>query len=167
MAAIHFFRYANRCSHKTDATTCFGKLLRSNAGCNNNRTDARLLATMLRERIERLTPWAPDDEATRRLNHFCELRRQLVNDRTRLVQKLTDRLRCCFPQALSWPHVRPFIALMMEMLRRWPDPRELKKADRRALVKVFNEHRLTNKKPQDGESLDSNSVCGVEDKNAL
>jgi len=121
----------------------------SNAGSKNDRSDARLLARMLRERIDTLTPWTPDTENTRLLGRFCEIRRQLVDERTRYVQQLTDRLKCCFPQALTWPGAKSFSPLMLELLRRWPDPRKLKKADRRILAKVFAEYKLKNQKQQD------------------
>ena len=120
----------------------------TNAGCKSDETDARLLATMLRERIGSLRPWTPDDESTRKLARFSELRRNLVNERTRLLQQLTDCLKCCYSQALTLPHVRLFGPLMLELLRRYPDPRQLKKADRRVLVKVFAEFKLRNEKQQ-------------------
>ena len=103
---------------------------------------------MLRERIGSLRPWTPNDECTRKLARFSELRRNLVNERTRLLQQLTDRLKCCYSQALTLPHVRPFGPLMLELLRRFPDPRQLRKADRRVLVKVFSEFKLTNERQQ-------------------
>lgn len=120
----------------------------TNAGCKSDETDARLMATMLRERFGSLRPWIPDDECTRKLARFCELRRNLVNERTRLLQQLTDRLKCCYSQALAFPHVKQFGPLMLELLRRYPDPRQLKKADRRVLVKVFAEFKLRNKEQQ-------------------
>ena len=76
------------------------------------------------------------------------MRRKLVDERTRLTQQLIDQLKCCFPLALKLPGVKPFSPLMLEMLRRWPDPRELRKADRRVLVKVFAEYSLRNQKQQ-------------------
>jgi hypothetical protein len=121
----------------------------SNAGSKSDPSDARLLARMLCERIDTLTPWTPASDNTRLLARLCEVRRQTVDERSRIVQQLTDCLKCSFPQALTWPGVKSFSPLMLEMLRRWPDPRQLKKADRRVLVKVFNEHGLKNRPPYD------------------
>lgn len=120
----------------------------SNAGCKDDVTDAILLARMLRERISFLKPWTPDDENTRLLARLCQTRRKLVDERTRLIQQLTDQLKCCFPLALELPGIKRFSPLMLEILRRWPDPRELRKADRKVLVKVFAEYALRNKKQQ-------------------
>ena len=59
----------------------------TNAGCKNDETDAWLLATMLRERIGSLRPWTPDDECTRKLARFSELRRNLVNEPGAMVSR--------------------------------------------------------------------------------
>jgi transposase len=120
----------------------------SNAGCKDDRTDARLLARMLFERIAELKAWVPDDERTRLLARLSEARRKLVNQRTRLTQQLTDQLKACYPLSLKLPAVKTFSPLHLEILRRWPDPRQLKKADRRVLVRVFNDHALRNKQQQ-------------------
>ena len=116
----------------------------SNAGCKDDLTDARLLAQMLRERISSLKPWLPDDEDTRLLARLCQTRRRLVDERTRFLQQLTEQLKCCFPLALKLPGITPFSPLMLELLRRYPDPRELRKVDRRILVKIFAEYSLRN-----------------------
>lgn len=120
----------------------------SNAGCKDDVTDAILLARMLSERISLMKPWTPDDENTRLLARLCQTRRKLVDERTRLIQQLTDQLKCCFPLALKLPGIQSFSPLMLEMLRRWPDARELRKADRRILVKVFTEYAFRNKEQQ-------------------
>ncbi len=121
----------------------------SNAGCKDDVTDAILLARMLRERISFLKAWEPDDENTRMLARLCEVRRKLVDERTRLTQQLTDQLKCCVPLALNLPGIKSFSPLMLEILRRWADPRQLRKADRRVLVKVCAEYRLRNEKQQE------------------
>lgn len=120
----------------------------SNAGCKDDLTDARLLAQMLRERISSLKPWLPDDEDTRLLARLCQTRRRLVDERTRFLQQLTEQLKCCFPLALKLPGITPFSPLMLELLRRYPDPRELRKVDRRILVKIFAEYSLRNENQQ-------------------
>lgn len=120
----------------------------SNAGCKDDLTDARLLARMLRERIATLKPWLPDDENTRLIARLCETRRNLVNERTRLCQQLTAQLKACFPLALKLAGAKPFSPMLLEILRRWPDPRELLKADRKILVKVFIDFSFRNEQQQ-------------------
>lgn len=110
----------------------------SNAGCKADVSDAQLLARMLRERIDWLPPWTPDDEPTRLLARLCQNRRKLVDERTRLTQQLIDQLKSYFPLALQLGggSVSP---LVLALLRRWPDPRSLRRSDPRVLVKVFRE----------------------------
>jgi len=112
----------------------------TNAGCKADRSDAWLLARMLYERQSRLTPWQGDDESTRTLARLCQSRRQLVDEQTRLTLQLTEQLKAYFPLALGLKTGRSFNALLLEVLRRWPDPRALQQADRRLLHKVFKQH---------------------------
>lgn len=112
----------------------------SNAGCKDDPTDAWLLARMLQERIRLLKPWTPDDESTRLLSRLCQTRRELVNERTRLNQQLIDRLKAYFPLALELNSSRSVCLLVLDLLRRWPDPRSLQRADRRILHRVLREH---------------------------
>jgi len=115
----------------------------SNAGCKDDPADARLLATMLRERIRLLKPWNPDDESTRLLAQLCQARRQLVNERTRLIQQLIDQLKSFFPVVLKL-NSRSVSAMVLDLLRRWPDPRCLQRADRRTLHRVLRDHGYRN-----------------------
>jgi transposase len=112
----------------------------SNSGCKGDKPDARLLARMLYERHSVLKPWQPDDPRTRMLARLCHTRRQLVDERTRLIQQLISQLKACFPMALELNIGRSISALVLEILRRWPDPRQLKRADRRTLQRVLQDH---------------------------
>ncbi len=116
----------------------------SNAGCKDDPTDAQLLARMLRERIQLLQPWKPDDESTRLLARLCQTRRQLVDERTRLTQQLIDQLKAYFPLVLKLNSSPSVNSLVLELLRRWPDPRQLKRAERRILHRVLKEHGYRN-----------------------
>lgn len=116
----------------------------SNAGCKNDTSDARLLARMLCERHKQLRAWQPDDESTRLLARLCQTRRQWVNERTRLTQQLIDQLKGYFPLALELNSERSVSPMILELLRRWPDPRQLQRADRRILHKVLKAHGCRN-----------------------
>lgn len=106
----------------------------NNAGCKADQSDAWFLARMLCERQTILKAWQPDDENTRLLAQLCKTRRKLVDQRTKLNQQLIDLLKACYPLMLDLKLKQP---LMLEILRRWPDPRQLKRADRRILHRVF------------------------------
>ncbi len=112
----------------------------SSAGCKADRSAAALLARMLCERHTQLAPWRPDDETTRVLARLCRNRRQLIDEKTRLTQQALEQLKAYFPQVLRLKTGKSFSPLLLAVLRRWPDPRKLKRADRRLLHKVFRQH---------------------------
>ena len=68
---------------------------------------------------QKLKPWRPADEHTRTLQFLVEHRRKLVNDKTRLTNRLTSVLKGYFPHVLRW-----FAALdtplVCDFLKRWP-----------------------------------------------
>ena len=116
----------------------------SNAGCKDDLTDARLLARMLRERVQVLQPWRPDDEPTRLLARLCQTRRQLVDQRTGLMQQLVSQLKAYYLLVLQLGPTPVVTPLVLELVRRWPDPRQLQRADRRLLHRVLREHGYRN-----------------------
>jgi len=97
------------------------------SGGKNDPVDAELLLEMLRTHGDRLSAWVPDDVATRQLRLLAERRRQLVNQRTRLTNRLTALLKEYFPQALEWagPLGSPEAC---EFLTRWPTLQALQQA---------------------------------------
>lgn len=68
----------------------------------------------------------------------------MVNERTRLTQQLIDQLKAYFPLILEFNSSQSVSSLVLELLRRWPDPRCLKRADRRILQRVLREHGYRN-----------------------
>jgi transposase len=114
-------------------------------------SDARYIARMLRERIATLRPWLPDDESTRRLNHLSEQRRNIVNDRVSMRQQLTAHLKSYFPLLLELFGAKSQLPLLLAMLGRWSDPRELRRADRRLVDRVLRENGI--RKEEDRQEL--------------
>jgi transposase len=102
-------------------------------------TDAAYLAELLLSHRDRLRVWRPDDEQTRTLRYLVEHRRRLVDDRTRIGNRMTALLKCYFPQVLHWfPSVRT--ALVCDFLLRWPSLDALRRVRRETLSKFFREH---------------------------
>lgn len=99
--------------------------------------DAALLLRLLRERGDELRRYEPDDALTRRLNQFCHTRRSLVDDRTGLLQQLQSVLKTSNPLALDLVGGKAESALLREILRRWPDPRQLRRVQPETLRKLF------------------------------
>ena len=58
--------------------------------------DAEYLVELLIQHRDRLKPWLPDDEKTRTLQYLVEHRRRLVNDRTRISNRMAALLKGYF-----------------------------------------------------------------------
>jgi transposase len=102
-------------------------------------SDAAYLAELLAHHREHLRAWQPDDEQTRTLRYLVEYRRRLVEDRTRISNRLTSLLKCYFPQVLEWfPDIRT--TLVSVFLLRWPSLETLHRVRRETLSKFFREH---------------------------
>ena len=92
-------------------------------------SDADYLLDLLQHHRARLRPWRPDDEQTRTLRLLVEQRRRLINDRTRLSNRLTAQLKCYFPQVLDW-FAELSTVLVCDFLTRWPTLTPPRKPDR-------------------------------------
>jgi transposase len=118
-------------------------------GGKDDPTDAKYLARMLRERITTLTPWQPDDEKIRLLSHLSQQRRKLVDSQTRLRLQLIAQIKAYYPLALELFGKEWQLPLLLSVLRRWADPRQLRRADRRIIRRVLSEHSVRNDEQQD------------------
>ena len=102
-------------------------------------TDAAYAAELLHQHRDRLTAWSPDDATTRTLQFLVEQRRRLVNDRTRLTNRLTAALKAYFPQALRWlPDLSTDLACAF--LTRWPSLAALQRARATTIEQFFRTH---------------------------
>lgn len=110
----------------------------------NDPTDAKYLARMLWERISLLRPWVPDDQQTRLLGQLCSQRRLVVDQQTKLRQRLTDTLKQYFPVVLELFGSSHQLELLLAILNRWSDPRTLRRADRILIDRVLKEHGVRN-----------------------
>ena len=117
-------------------------------GGKDDPTDAKYLARMLRERITTLTPWQPDDENTRLLANLCEQRRKMVDGQTKLRLQLIAQLKSYFPVVLELFGTVRQQPLLLSVLSRWLDPRQLRRADRRLIRRVLSEHSVRNEERQ-------------------
>jgi transposase len=105
------------------------------SGAKDDPVDGDLLLDLVLHHRAHLRPLQPDTEQTRLVQHLVEARRKLVNEKTRQVQRLTDKLKLYFPQMLSW-FENVDSPLVGELLRRWPTLEALQKA-RPATLRCF------------------------------
>lgn len=119
------------------ATACDFRKAVYPSGSKDDPRDADLLLEFLLKHRDRLRAWRPDNAHTRELQFLVEDRRQLVQDKTRCLNRLTLRLKQYFPQVLAWFGSADSVWLW-RFLERWPDLDSLRKA-RRSTLKTFVE----------------------------
>jgi len=109
------------------------------SGAKGDPGDTALLLEILlhhRQHLRRLDPDTPD---TRRLAMLTELRRKLVDERTRHSNRLTAGLKLYYPQPLDW--IENIDApLGCDLLQRWPTFQQLQRAHPDTLRRFFHQH---------------------------
>lgn len=114
------------------------------SGAKDDQRDSYYLARMLQERQADLRPMKPDDPLTRKISLLCQTRRQLVDDKTGVIQQLHAVLKMFFPLLLDLPGNRLDCQFKQEVMRRWPDPRKFQKTNPKTLEKLLRRHRCGN-----------------------
>jgi transposase len=107
----------------------------------DDRSDAEIALELLlchREKLQRLIPQSADMRA---LATLVEQRRHLVDDKTRITNRLTSTLKEYFPQALDWFEDRDTV-LFCDFLQRWPSLKHVKRARPATLRSFFWAHNL-------------------------
>jgi len=118
----------------------------SPSGSKDDPADARLLAQFLQHYGAQLRPLTPDTTATRKLGRLTEIRRKLVDERTRLTLQLRSTLKQYFPQLIELcPDPRP---LLLELLQRWPTLALLQRVHPKTLRAFLRQHGLANEDRQ-------------------
>ena len=75
---------------------------------------------------------------------LVEQRRQLMNDRVRITNRLRNTLKQYYPQPLEW-FGRIDTLLFCDFIRRWPSLIQARRARRATLEKFFREHNMNRK----------------------
>jgi transposase len=111
----------------------------SPSGAKDDPTDAELALEFLLKHPEKLAPLNPQSARMRTLEQLVEMRRRLVNDQTRITNRLTSTLKNYYPQALEWFPDKASL-LFCDFLTRWPTPKAARAARRATLKRFFHEH---------------------------
>lgn len=109
------------------------------SGPKGDPSDAGLLLEILLKHRERLRRLEPDTVENRLLLMLVEIRRKLVNERTRQSNRLTAWLKMYFPQPLDWID-NIDSPLGCDFLERWPTLEKLQRARTETLEDFFREH---------------------------
>lgn len=111
------------------------------SGAKDDPTDAELALEFLLKHPERLSPLDPQSAQMRALEQLVEMRRRLVDDQTRLTNRLTSALKNYFPQVLEWFADKASL-VFCDFLARWPTAKAARQARRATLERFFNEHNV-------------------------
>jgi len=104
-------------------------------------SDAVLLSDFLSKHLERLRPWRAEDVETRKLRLLLENREKLVDDRTRLCNRLRAELKLYFQQALEWGGelTKP---MSWAFLLKWSTLPDLQKVSKKKFLDFFYAHHV-------------------------
>jgi transposase len=110
------------------------------SGAKDDRCDAMLLEEYVRLHGHKLKALEADTVETRTLAGLVETRRQLVDERTRLVEQLHSVLKTYYPLAETLLGELMTKLTAADWLARWPDLESLQKADASTLRSFFFKH---------------------------
>ena len=92
-------------------------------------TDAALALELLRRHPEKIVPLRRESANMRALRRFVEARRDLVQDRVRVTNRLTYTLKAYFPQVLDWFRDKE-TDVFAAFLEHWPSLPDAQRARR-------------------------------------
>ena len=114
------------------------------SGSKDDPRDAELLLDILQHHRRHLRPLTPDTTEIRKLQLLVADRRDLVDEKTRHKNRLSDRLKQYYPQVLQWfDDLDAPVAL--DFLERWPTLAAAQQARPSALRKFFDKHGCHNR----------------------
>lgn len=111
------------------------------SGAKDDLPDARVCLELVRDHADKLRPLQPQDPQTLKLAGLTEVRRDMVDRRTTLLNQTTSLLKSYYPQALAVLEDLK-TALARAFLKRWPDLISLKTAQPATLKTFFYRHNV-------------------------
>ena len=111
------------------------------SGAKDDPTDAALALDLLRRHPERLAPLKCESEDMRALRRLVQARRDLVQDRVRVTNRLTFTLKDYFPQIVEWFRDKE-TEVFAAFLERWPSLEAVQRARRETVVAFFHAHNV-------------------------
>ena len=111
----------------------------SPSGAKDDPSDARIALDLLLRHPERLQPLKPQSASMRILTSLVEERREVVNEITRITNRLGSVLKQYYPQALDWFEHRNTI-IFCDFLTRWPTVVHARRARAATLQAFFHSH---------------------------
>jgi len=109
------------------------------SGAKSDPGDAALLLELIVQHRDHFQAWKPDDPQTRSLQLLTQFRRQLVSQRTRLTNQVTEQLKNYFPQALDWAGGLDTLQAC-DFLEKWPTLQAVQKVSKARLRNFYHRH---------------------------
>ena len=109
------------------------------SGAKDDPSDAALALDLLLRHPERLAPLKRESEDMRALRRLVQARRDLVQDRVRVTNRLTFTLKEYFPQIVEWFRDKE-TDVFAAFLERWPSLQAVQRARRETIVAFFHAH---------------------------
>jgi len=110
------------------------------SGSKDDPTDARLLKDFFKKHRDQLRAWVPDDVQTRTIQILVQQRRNVVEDRVRLMHRIESLLKAYFPQALDWAGGLHTVQAC-DFLKQWPTLADVQNVRSATLRKFYYSHR--------------------------
>jgi len=117
----------------------------THSGAKDDPTDAQLALEFLLKHPEQLKPLSPQSASMRALEQLVQMRRRLVDDQTRITNRLTSALKNYYPQALQWFDDKTCL-MFCDFLERWPTLKAARQARRTTLEQFFHAHNVRQSK---------------------
>lgn len=116
------------------------------SGSKDDPGDAGLLSQFLKFHIAQLRPLNPDSPTTRKLARLAEIRRKIVDERSRLSLQLNSALKQYFPLVIElFPRQQ---TTMLTLLGRWPTLALLKRVHIKTLRAFLKEQGIAQEERQ-------------------
>ncbi len=110
------------------------------SGAKDDPNDAENLLDIIVSHRDKLTPWKPDDEVTRKINILARKRRDAVNQRTAFSNQQKAALKVYFPQALDLIGKDLSTPMSCDFLLKWPTLETIKSARRKTIEQFYKSH---------------------------
>ncbi len=104
-------------------------------------TDAEFALELLLRYPDKVRPLKRESASMRSLRELVEMRRALVDDRVRVMNRITASLKAYFPQVIDLFREKE-TSVFVDFLERWPTIQAASKARRSALEAFFREHNV-------------------------
>ena len=104
-------------------------------------TDAQIALDLLLRHRDKLKPLKPEHPDVRALRRLVEARRDLVQDRVRLTNRLTFALKAYFPQVLQWFRDKE-TEVFVDFLAKWSSLQSAQRARQETIVAFFHDHNV-------------------------